>query len=152
MNRLIVSVIALGAATTAAAAQVIEFRGAACLTSVSAACAPDGWSVGDCLLMRYSPPNIGTNGIGTEFSVMGQSFGANYAIATGSLVGTLFVPVQGTHVGRTGYTFNSTMRITSQSPVPTNTTKVVNLAGGISDFDATVGCNVNFQASATKRP
>lgn len=152
MNRMLTITAALALMATAASAQIIEFRGAVCLTSVTAACSADGWSVGDCLLMRYSPPNIGTNGAGTEFSVLGQSFGANYGLAAGSLVGATFVPVQGTHVGRTGYTFNSTMRITGQSPPPSNTSTGVSLVGGITGFDATLGCTVNFRGSGTKRP
>jgi hypothetical protein len=152
MTKIAVALATLGLSATLAHAQVIEFRGGMCLTAVTAACSSDGWAVGDCLLMRYSPPNIGTNGTGTEFSVMGQSFGANYALTTGSLAGTTYVPVQGVHVGRTGYTFNSTMRITSQSPAPSNTSTSVTLAGGITNFDATLGCNVNFRASGSKRP
>lgn len=135
-----------------ARAAAVEFRGAMCVTAVTTACAADGWSVGDCLLLRYSPPNLGSNGAATEFSVLGQSFGDNYSLAAGSLVGTTLQPVVGLHIGRTGYSFSATMRLTSQSPVPAATTRSLSLAGNIGNFGGTTGCTIGFRASATNRP
>lgn len=129
-----------------------EFRGSLCISSVSAACTAEGWNVGDCLLLRYSPPNIGTNGPKTELSLLGQSFADNYSLPSGSLVGTVFKPVAGTHVGRTGYSFDSQMRITSQSPPPSASSNSVTISGNFRNFGGTASCNIAFRASGTRRP
>src|SRR5205809_593886 len=78
-----------------AVAGVVEFRGGFCLLTVTTSCASASWNVGDCLLLRYSPPNLGTNGPTTEVSVLGQSFGDSYSLASGSLVGTTYKTVAG---------------------------------------------------------
>src|SRR6266540_136775 len=134
-----------------AMADVIEFRGGFCISTVTTACDADGWNVGDCLLLRYSPPNLGTNGPGTEFSVLGQSFADNYSVPSGSLLGTTYQAVDGAHVGRIANGFNAQMRITKQSSVSA-TSKSVSLQGNIKDFGNTTGCDVGFQASGTNRP
>lgn len=152
MKRLAVVGITLGLIATNAIAATVEFRGGMCIVSTSSLCAADGWNIGDCLLLRYSPPNLGTNGPTTEFSLLGQSSADNYSLASGSLVGTTLKAVAGKHVGRAGSSFNSTMRITSQSPVPTATSRFVNLQGNITNFNDTTGCTVGFRASATRRP
>ena|SRR5437868_1210451 len=143
--------LALGLMASNAVAGVVEFRGGFCLLTVTTSCASASWNVGDCLLLRYSPPNLGTNGPTTEVSVLGQSFGDSYSLASGSLVGTTYKTVAGVHVGRQGYGFTSNMRITSQSSVSA-TSKSVTLAGNIQNFDDATGCDVGFQASATNRP
>lgn len=153
MKRVLFAGLALGALAASASAQTIEFRGALCLTSVTAACSTQGWNVGDCVLLRYSPPTIGTNGPGTEVSLLGQSFGDNYSLASGSLVGSTMRPVAGTHVGRTGYTFSiATMRFLTQSPTPSAAAPFVSLTGNINSFNDIASCNVGFRGSATRRP
>ncbi len=152
MKKLAIAAAALGLGVSGAFAATVEFRGGFCITSVTTACTPFGWGVGDCMLLRYSPPGIGTNGPATEFSLFGQSIADNYSLASGSLVGTTLKPVVGLHVGRTGYSFSSSMRITSQSPVPAATSPAVSLAGNITNFDDSIGCAVGFRASATRRP
>ncbi len=152
MKKIILTMAALGVSVSGASANTVEFRGAACITSVNAACAPFGWTVGDCMLMRYSPRSLGTNGPATELSLFGQSFSDNYSLATGNPVGTVFQPVVGIHVGRTGYSFSPKMRFTSQSPAALGTSKSVTLAGNITNFDDSTGCTVGFRASGTRRP
>lgn len=145
--------LATGLLSTAAMAQTVEFRGAACLTTVTATCPASGWDIGDCMLLRYSPPNLGTNGVKTEFSLFGQSFSDNYSLASGSLIGTTLKAVDAYHVGRTGYKYASTMRITKQSPSPLlATTASVSITGNITNFSNSPSCNVGFRASAALRP
>jgi hypothetical protein len=151
MKPLVLFGLAFALLTPKAMADIIEFRGGFCLTSVTTACTPDGWDVGDCLLLRYSPPNLGTNGLATEFSVLGQSFGDNYSLASGSLIGSTYQAVDGRHVGRIANSFTAQMRITKQSSL-SETSKSVTLQGNIKDFGDTTGCDVGFQAAATNRP
>lgn len=143
---------ALGLMSIQAAAQTVEFRGGFCITNVTAQCAADGVEVGDCLLLRYSPPNLGTNGVKTEFTVLSQTFGDNYSLASGSLLGNTFKAVDLTHAGRTGSKSTSTMRITSQAPTLSATSPNVRLSGNITDYAGTAGCTVAFSAAAAKRP
>ncbi len=153
MKKVVLTMAALAVSAGGAIAQTVEFRGAACITSVNAACTPFGWTVGDCLLMRFSPRSLGTNGPATELSLFGQSFSDNYSLATGNPVGTVFQPVIGIHVGRTGYSFSSNMRFTSQSPAPLlASSKSVTLAGNLTNFDDSTGCTVGFRATGTLRP
>ncbi|WP_237153387.1 hypothetical protein [Oryzibacter oryziterrae] len=145
---------ALGGLSVASAhAAVVEFRGAICLTSKTTACTADGWDVGDCFTMRYSPRNLGTNGPSTEFTLLGPAFADNYELATGSLVGTTFKAVKGTHVGRTGYAFSPTMKITKQTPAtPTATSPTLAILGNITNFGDTTGCTIGFSATGVNRP
>lgn len=153
MKKILMAAVAVAMSASGALAGTVEFRGGFCVTAVNSSCAAFGWTVGDCLLMRYSPPNVGTNGPATEMSLFGQSFSDNYSLPSGSLVGTLYKTVVGLHVGRTGYSFSPTMRFTSQIPnPPTATTKSVALAGNITNFDDSTGCEVAFRASGALRP
>lgn len=153
MKKSMLSGLFILSAVLPAAAQTVEFRGAACITSVTAACSAAGWSAGDCLLLRYSPPMLGSNGAATEFTLVGQSYADNYSLATGSLVGATNKAVVGLHVGRTGFAFNSTMRIQSQQPSPLlSTSKSVSFTANVTNFDDTASCSVNLRASAANRP
>lgn len=153
MKIVFVAAFTTGLLSTAAIAQTVEFRGAACLATVTASCPASGWTIGDCMLLRYSPPNLGTNGVTTEFSLFGQSFSDNYSLATGSLIGTTLKPIDAYHIGRSGYKYASTMRITKQSPAPLlATTANVSLSGNITNFSNSLNCTVGFRASATLRP
>ena len=96
---------------------------------------------------------LGTNGAGTELTVLGQSYGDNYSKDTGSLVGSTMKPVVGLHVGRTGYSFSSTMRIQQQQPSPLlSTSKAVSFVGDISNFGDSLNCTATFRASGSLRP
>lgn len=153
MKYVIAGALAMGLLSNAAMAQSVEFRGSLCLTAVSATCPGSGWVVGDCLLMRFSPPGLGTNGVTTEMSLMGQSFGDNYSLPSGTLVGTLFKLVDAYHIGRTGYKYAATMRITKQTPSTIlATSPAVSLVGGLTNFSNSPNCTVAFRASATLRP
>lgn len=152
MKRIVTAVLLLGLGGGGALAEV-EFRGALCVITANAACASFGWAPGDCVLMRYSPPGLGNNGVATEISLFGQSFADNYSLASGSLIGTTFKPVVALHVGRTGYSFSSKMRITSQSPSPLQaTSKSVTFTGGITNFNDSTSCTIGFRASGSLRP
>lgn len=154
MKKLLIAGLALGAFAGSAAAQSIEFRGSLCLTVVAPTCTTlsSPWNVGDCSTLRYSPPNIGTNGPATEFNLLGGGFANSYHLATGSLVGTTLKTVAGTKITRTLTTWSPTMRITSQTPVPSATNLSEVLQGDITAFDNNPGCNVTFRAAATKKP
>lgn len=153
MKRGFFSVAMLFCGVISANAQAVEFRGSACLTKLSSACSSAGWQIGDCFLMRYSPPNLGTNGPSTEFSLFGQSYADNYSLDTGSLIGSTMKPVVGLHIGRTGYSFSSTMKIQGQKPNPLQTgSPTVNFTGSLSNFGDTANCTVSFTASGVNRP
>ena len=154
MKRVLLAGIALGLTVTGALAQSIEFRGAVCLTAVTSTCTTlsSPWNVGDCTTLRYSPPNIGTNGASTNFNLIGSGFANSYFLASGSLVGTTLRTVAGTKITRTMSTWSPTMRISSQTPLPSSTSLSEALQGDISSFDNNPGCNVSFRASATKKP
>jgi len=153
MKLVLATALAMGFLGSNAMAATVEFRGAACLTSVTPTCPASGWAVGDCMLLRYSPPGLGTNGITTEFSLMGQSFGDNYSLPTGSLIGTVLKPVDAYHVGRTGYKYAATMRITKQTPSTlTATTPFLTATGNITNFSNSPSCDVGFRASGALRP
>ena len=154
MKNIALAGIALVLSATCALAQSIEFRGAMCLTAVTSTCTAltSPWNIGDCTTLRYSPPNIGTNGAGTNFNILGGGFANSYYLASGSLVGTSLRAVAGIKITRTLSSWNPTMRIISQSPVPSATTLAETLQGDIASFDNNPGCNVSFRASATKKP
>jgi hypothetical protein len=154
MKKTLLAGLMLGAFVGAASAQSIEFRGALCLTAVASACTTlsSPWNIGDCATMRYSPPNIGTNGAATNLNLIGGGFANSYYLASGSLVGTTFKTVAGTKITRTLSTWAPTMRITSQTPTPSATNLSEVLAGDITTFDNNAGCNVTFRAAATKKP
>ena len=153
MKLVLTTALTVGFLCSGAMAATVEFRGAACLTTVTPTCPASGWVVGDCMLLRYSPPGLGTNGITTEISLLGQSFGDNYSLPTGSLIGTVLKPVNAYHVGRTGYKYASTMRITRQTPSPVKaTTPFLTMVGNITNFSNSPNCNVGFRASAALRP
>lgn len=138
---------------TASASAATEFRGSLCITKTNAACSAGGWGVGDCLLMRFSPPNVGTNGPKTELSLFGQAFADNYSLASGTLIGTTMKPVSAVHIGREGYAFSTTARFTLQTPkVPTTTTESILIRGSIANFGDTTGCTVTFRATGVNRP
>lgn len=149
---LLCSVVMFGSAIQANA-QTVEFRGSLCLTKTAAACSTDGWQVGDCFLMRYSPPKLGTNGTSTELTLVGQSYADNYSLASGSLIGSKMTPVVALHIGRTGYSFNSTMRIQGQKPNPLlSSSPSVSFTGSLSNFGDSANCTVDFTASGVNRP
>lgn len=154
MKRLLLILTFLGLSAAGALAVNIEWRGGVCLTAVNPACSAIGWSVGDCGSLRFSPPNVGTNGSSTKFATFwGNNFAEAYTKATGSLIGTTFRTVNGVGVGRSGFTFTSTMRFTSQIPgAPTATSDAITIVGDIKNFDGTVGCNMSFRAAVTRQP
>ena len=129
-----------------------EWNGGFCITTATAACVAAGWNAGNCLSMRYSPPNVGTNGVQTTMSVFGRTSAMAHTRQSGTLIGTTLQPVNVVSVGRGGGTFTSTMRITSHVPaVPTATTDFINLVGNISTWDQTLNCTIGFRATGARR-
>ena len=130
-----------------------EWEGGFCITTATAACVAAGWNAGNCLSMRYSPPNVGTNGVQTKMSLFSRNFALSHTRQSGTLIGTTLQSVNVVSVGRSGGTFTSTMRITSQDPVfPTATTNFINLVGNISTWDQTLNCTIGFRATGARRP
>src|SRR5439155_11126409 len=81
-----------------AMAKTIQFRGAFCITSVTAGCTDDGWTIGCYETSRYSPRNLGDNGPSTKLSFFDTFSGRNYTLANGNLVGSTFRTVDGTGI------------------------------------------------------
>ena len=151
MNRLAIALaVTFGLATSQATAAQIEFRGVLCLTDTNAVCIAEGWNTGCFSTMRYSPRNEGDNGPRTRLSFFNTFFGENYTSESVDLIGTTFVPVDGTNIGRGGGTFTAQMKITTQIPSPAKLTEAssfVSIIGQIHDFDGIPGC---FKASGVK--
>lgn len=151
MKRIVIAVLAASIAAPAASAARVEFRGGLCVLSVAPTCtAMQETSVGFCYQMRYSPPNVGTNGPATNLSILEYGGAQNYRLPSGSIIGTAYQAVAGTGVYRLGFTFTSQMRITSQSPANLSTAAVATITGDIKDFDFLPGCNVKFRGSGPR--
>lgn len=90
-----------GISTIDANAQAQHYRGGACIIAVNAACAPKGWSVGDCAKARFTPPNVLGNGDRTSFSMVWTNYAQNFR-ANESLIGPTYKPVQFSYVGGGG--------------------------------------------------
>lgn len=158
MKKFLASALALAAcASVAQATPVGEFDGTLYVTSASSACP---WLLHGKMHMTYSPPGIGSNGPGTNFTLenlFGASVNINtshYALASGSIVGTNLVSMDGTGVNQgSGWNFTSTARISSQTPATiSNTTHNLTLIGDIKSVYGTSGCDVKFDATLYSYP
>ena len=140
-------------ATNTMAAQV-TFRGTIHFTALSQTCIVNGdGAVGDFAMMRFSPPNLGTNGAPTRISIFNDFGGAqNATLASGSLVGTTFKNVTTTGIYRGAGSGPATLRLTSQSPSsPTKTTASMTIAGDWTDFSGDTGCTISFIGTGLKQ-
>jgi hypothetical protein len=136
----------------AVAAQV-EWRGAVCVTTANTVCLADGWAVGDCMTLRFLPPNIGTNGPSTRLNFGGQFGASQYTLDSGTLVGATFKPVRETVSGRFGFQATTPMRLSSLLPATiTATTSTISLVAIIQDTDGTSGCTLGVRGAATLKP
>jgi hypothetical protein len=140
----------LGLIATGASAAKVEFLGGVCLTQVSAACQAEGYSVGQCLWMRYNPPNIADNPPATRFTFIDFRGAENYALDSGSLIGKAYKTVTATFVYRGGGQQPAQMRITKQDPADLSDADFASLTGNIKDFDGISGCTIQFKASGVR--
>ena len=152
MNRMLSSAVALGLMATCANAAHIEFSGSLCLTAANPTCTANGWSAGACFATRFQPPIVG-NSVQTKLEIFSRTYATDFARASGSLIGTAFLPVTVTKVAGAGYQYNATMRLTSQIPAaPTSSTPFITMIGDISGWDEIPGCVVTFKAAHTRCP
>ena len=143
----------LGGGVTDAAAQSKHFRGSACLISATAACASVGWKVGDCGNVRFVPPNWNGSGNQTKFSFHWNYFAQHYSY-NGSLVGTVFRPVQVGNIGSSHYSYTgSTARVTGQVPAsPAAGAPLLSNTIFITPFDDIPGCNIALRFQGQRYP
>ncbi len=136
--------------TTPAAAANGEFLGPFNVKVISPGCNGSP-NIGGGRLMRYFPPGVGGNGAATDITlrdwyVQGET--QNFHLGNGTLIGTAFVPVTYTEVGRSGSTGTAKVVINSQSPATIgDATKVVKIAGRILGFGGNADCTVVFDAT-----
>lgn len=144
--------VALTAGATAAAAQTpSHFRGNACIQSVNAACAAEGWSVGNCATARFTPPNYGSNGNRTGLSLFWGYYGQQFTYAGGSMIGTTMRPLTVSQIGNGASTYNATGRIAAQAPAaPAAATVYLNNTLVINGFSGT--CNVTMRFQGQRYP
>lgn len=141
----------IGVADAAAANQ---FRGNACIITATAACAPSGFEVGNCAAARFTPPNWNGNPDRTGISFYWGYYAQNYSNTSGSLVGTVFRPVQGGGIGSGIFTYSgATARIGGQVPaVPAAGAAFLSSTIFINRFDNVVGCNVALRFQGQRYP
>ena len=154
MKRTLIAVAALAfSAATVSAAQV-TFRGVLQFTAVTQACldAGDG-QPGEVWFMRFSPPNLGTNGPSTRLTLFYELGGAaSFTLASGSLVGATFKNIETTGIFRGVGSSPATMRLRTQVPAaPTDTTTAISITGDTTDFTGDAGCTVSFIAKGFKQ-
>lgn len=144
----------VGGVVTDAAAQANQFRGNACIITATAACAPNGWSVGSCGAARFAPPNWNGNPNRTSISFYWGYYAQNFSNTAGSLVGTVFRPVQGGGIANGIFTYTgSTARIGGQIPAaPVATTPFLSSTIFINRFDNIAGCNVALRFQGQRYP
>jgi hypothetical protein len=96
-----------GLGTSVASAQQ-EFRGRACIISANAYCANRGFKVGDCVDMRYTPPNALGNGNNTRLSFFYPNYSQNFR-QMGSAIGLAYQDVNFSYIARGGGTADQSL-------------------------------------------
>jgi len=145
----------LGGGVNSASAQATQFRGYACIITATASCSAEGWSVGSCGTARFSPPNWNGNPNRTGLSIYWGSFYANNIMYQGSLVGSVFRPVQGGGIGDTIFQFatGTTARIGGQVPATLAPgTPMLSSTVFINKFNGRAGCNVAIRFQGQRHP
>ena len=143
-------IISCSLASSALAAQV-QFRGAILITAATQACLDnDDAHVGDFFDMRYSPPNVGDNGVSTRMTLLDLGCAQNFTLASGSLIGTTFRTVSSAFICRGAGTGTAQMRITAQSPANLSAANFANITGNINTF-FDPGCNVQFRGAGVRK-
>ena len=141
-----------GGVVTDAAAQANQFRGLACVITTTAACSPN-FSAGACIAARFAPPNWNGNPNRTGLSLF-WGYYAQHFNGTGSLVGTIFRPVQGGGTSNHQFTYTgATARIGAQAPASlVATTPLLSSTIFINRFDNIPGCNVSLRFQGQRYP
>jgi hypothetical protein len=154
MNKLLCSLAFLALTTAGASAEVINFYGSMCITAASAGCATANIKIGQCSLVRYRPPNIGTNGPQTKFSQFSTASASNYTLPTGTLIGTTFQTVEASHIGQSTSTNAAAMRFSFHQPATVvATSNYINLRGDVTTWDdPDLACDISFRASFVQQP
>lgn len=139
-------------------AQTQEIRGRACVITASAACASEGFAVGNCWAFRYSPPNALGNGNSTRLSLFLGEYTVNYQ-QEGSAIGAVYKTPRFSFIGSGGGT-NPTPLTKWRIPLvqPANYSQpYVHMLVDIfrfSDFapDDPSLCNIRLRLTGQKRP
>lgn len=137
------------AATSAASAQTVQWRGGTFITAVTPGCGTD-WSVGDYLNTRYRHPNLGGNGNFTGLSMFSNFYASTYAVA--GPLGTAFKTTEnaGQIGGGVSFFNNATTKMRFASRVPTAvtaTTQSIVINGQIAGFGGLPTCTVTFRST-----
>lgn len=141
----------VGAVSAAAAQTPQHFRGNACIQTVNAACAAEGWTVGSCAQARFTPPNYGSNGNRTGLSLFWGYYGQQFTYAAGSMIGPTMRPLTVSQIGNGASTYNATGRIVAQAPAaPTAATVYLNNTFSIANFSG--ACNVVMRFQGQRFP
>ena len=142
----------LTAGVTVAAAQTPKhFRGNACIQAVNAACAAEGWAVGNCATARFTPPNYFGSGNRTGLSLFWGYYAQQFTYAAGSMIGPTMRPLTVSQIGNGASTYNATGRIVAQVPAaPTTATVYLNNTFSIAGFSGT--CNVVMRFQGQRYP
>ena len=139
-------------ATASPAWSQIRFVGAGTITSVTSACASQGWAVGNIFGVSYRPPNLDTNGPTTYLNFFFSMGATSHRLSSGNLVGTTFQTIASTFIFSVFRQRTEKMRFTSQTPATlTNATPSITFVGGIQNWDVD-NCNITFKASGVRIP
>ncbi len=139
------------AATVGAQADA-RFQGDMFITSITNACANDGYGVGNYARIRFRPAKVDGNPTNTGFGIHWGRWATGYQI-NGKLTST-WKDAQGTGISSFGFNWTgSKLRYLSQSPGTIKaSTKTVILKVEIGKFDNVSKCKVVFEGALTKRP
>jgi len=143
--------VCLGAAMSSAMAATVEFAGTFHFANLPQACLDLGYKNGAVYLMRFRPPNLGTNGPSTRLTILSGNNTNNILLKNGTLVGKTFKTVTATSIGGGAGSESTTARFTKQVPaVPDDTTKTITIAGDWTNFEFEPSCAISFVATGFK--
>jgi len=136
-----------------ASAQDVRFRGTFVIAKLNQACKDVGWILGDLAPSQFVPGEVGDNtftGLSYFFTFFAEGYrhvGPYTDLTEGD-----FVDVFGAGAGRSGFTFNATLKLNSVKPGNiTPNTNFVRMVGQIENFDGVSGCNITFRGSYNRR-
>jgi hypothetical protein len=133
---------------------VSEWRGGGYVTFQTQACVDEGFRPIEFRLVRYVPPNVGTNGPSTRLVFYLRWGAVSYRLPSGEL-GTTFQNVEGgrTFRGTQFFDNQAKMRVIVRRPiVVAENTPSVRLSGVILNFEDVLGCRAVFDVSLARDP
>lgn len=140
--------------SSAAQAQVVEWRGGGFVTMETAACTNGGFGNVEYVSVRYRPPKMANNGPGVRMGLFHPLFFAHsYRLQQGLFNSTYKNAIAG-GTSATTWTFENQARVRMVT-VParvTRNTDSVRMTGNIQNFGDTKNCRAAFDFSLTKRP